>query len=102
MALSGTYNLIKVNATTGARDTNFNVTFTGSVPAHAAVVLDSTKTNLYLGGAFTQVNGTNRTSLAKVSASNGALDATFDASSEINSWEVRVSTELMNMDLIYT
>ena len=71
---NGAY-LAKVSTTNGAIDTTFNSS--ASVPNNTvnAVALSSDGTSLYVGGAFTSYRGDSKgVYLAKVGASNGALD----------------------------
>ena len=80
--VDGTYqNLLKINWNTGALDTTFNLANGFPNGAVKSVALSSSGTSLYVGGAFTTYRGSaNGAYLAKVSATNGIMDATFNSS----------------------
>ena len=67
---------------TATLNTNFSADLGGwiqeeSVPAVAFRGIEATEARVYVGGSFTTVGGTARTNFAAVTASAGALDATF-------------------------
>ncbi|MCU1359970.1 MAG: domain containing protein, partial [Ilumatobacteraceae bacterium] len=74
-----TYNrsrLVAMNATTGVVDTAFAPVFNGNI---TTVIPASDGTSVYVAGTFTTVNGVNRSRVARVNLTNGALVATFNA-----------------------
>lgn len=71
--------IAKVNSMTGAIDTKFNLDLTGPDVWVTSILVNNG--SVYFGGYFTRiggVSGTVRINLAKVSATNGALDANFN------------------------
>jgi len=68
--------IIKLSATTGVKDSNFvsGSGFDGNV---YAIISDST--DIYVGGYFTNYNGTPVRSLVKIDANTGAINTTFDS-----------------------
>lgn len=70
--------LAKISAIDGSLDTNFVV---GTGPSSAPLILkvDTVNNALYLGGFFTDYNGTTSNRIAKVDASTGALDLGFSS-----------------------
>lgn len=70
--------LAKINILTGFLDTTFNHT-TGLDNVVNAMVLEGN--DLYIAGAFTTCRGSTRQRIAKLNATTGALDTTFDTAS---------------------
>jgi hypothetical protein len=68
-------NLAKVNATTGALDRELQSSECMNNTVRSLALSGS---DLYLGGSFTTVGGQTRNRLAKVNATTGALDESFD------------------------
>ncbi len=67
------FNLMSFDATTGALTSlapNFNA---------AVWAIEASGNSLYVGGDFSTVNGTTRRAIAKINATTGALDPTFNA-----------------------
>ena len=79
--LGGSYKLIKVNASTGVRHTSFAIVFVTGNLNFNAVKFDSTNNYIYAGGYFTGI-GDSRTSIAKINATTGSIDTTFNANSD--------------------
>lgn len=82
--IAGTFNTVNgvstqkvasLNPTTGAPVASFGFTGSTNNPASA---LAATNTTLYVGGRFTRINGVNRSGLAAVNATTGAVDAGFN------------------------
>lgn len=66
------FNIMSFSATTGTL-TSFAPNFNGQVSA-----IRASGSSLYVGGSFSTVNGTSRRALAKISATTGALDPSFN------------------------
>lgn len=65
--------LVKIDLTTETIDESFKPNVDGNVSAFA---IDGD--NLYIGGIFTNVNGTTRNRLAKINKNTGTLDGSWD------------------------
>ncbi|HEX3932501.1 MAG TPA: hypothetical protein VHW64_17535, partial [Nocardioides sp.] len=74
-ATARTY-LAAMSGSTGNLATSFNVTLNGRI---YALDLSPDKSILYIGGAFTTVNGTARNHIAAVNATTGALVTAFNS-----------------------
>ena len=67
--------LAAFTGSTGALVTSFNVTLNGRI---YALDVSPDKSTLYIGGAFTTVNGTSRGHIAAINLSNGTLNTSFN------------------------
>jgi len=67
--------LARLNKTTGAADPVFTPVVNNIVQSLA---LDSTGTNLYIGGWFTTINSTTRNYIAKINTTTAVLDGSFN------------------------
>ena len=85
------------NASTGALITSFNVKLNGRV---YALSVSPDKSTLYVGGAFTTVNGTSRNRIAAITLSSGALNTSFNpnANAAVRSIEATSSTVYLGGD----
>ena len=72
--------IAKINGITAALDATFDAA-TGFNNTVRSIAFDGTKANIYCGGSFTNYKGTSRQYIAKINASSGALDTTFDSAS---------------------
>lgn len=64
-----------VNSTSGAVDVGFA---TGTGPSSMAHAIHATATRVYVGGAFTTVNGTTRAGIAALNPTTGAVELAFN------------------------
>lgn len=67
-------NMVSFDASTGAIATGFTPAFNGNVWA-----VEATSTAVYVGGAFTTVDGVTHPALVKLDPTTGAIDPAFDA-----------------------
>lgn len=76
-----TAGFVKISQSTGEADPNFNqgTGFNGQV---YSIAFDGT--SIYAGGTFSSYNGTSRSTIAKINATTGALDTTFNTASGSN------------------
>ena len=70
--------LAAIEVATGQLDQTFDPVISGSAEVVHALALSPDGTDLYVGGRFTQVDGTFRIRLAKIDAFTGELDPTFN------------------------
>ncbi|MGC4112498.1 MAG: PKD domain-containing protein [Nocardioides sp.] len=68
--------LAAFNASTGALITTFNFTLNGSV---SALDLSPDKNTLYVGGAFTTINGATHNHIGAINLTNGTVSTAFNA-----------------------
>ncbi|EOQ89949.1 hypothetical protein LEP1GSC202_0709 [Leptospira yanagawae serovar Saopaulo str. Sao Paulo = ATCC 700523] len=72
---TGRIGIARLNAKTGALDSTWNPSITGG--SQSVFVIKKNENFLYIGGRFTNVNGTNINSIARFSLSTGAMDTTW-------------------------
>ena len=73
------HGLAAINVATGHVDPTFAPVISGSAGVIDAIALSPDEADLYIGGRFTQVDGTFRVRIAKLDAVTGQLDTTFNA-----------------------
>ena len=83
--------LAAIDVATGHVDPTFAPVIIGSAGAVDAIAISPDGTDLYIGGRFTNVNGTSRSRIAKLDAITGALDAAFNGN--INSQVETIATD---------
>ncbi len=70
--------LAKLNATTGALNTGFNISVSGGTsPTVYALEVSNNGNRLYVGGEFTAVGGLTRNNIAEINLTTNAVDGTY-------------------------
>ena len=90
--------LVKLDATTGALDTNFITTF-GTAGFVLAMLLDGLG-GLYAVGSFTQYNSATNNRIIKLDASTGAKDTTFVNTTGANSSVYKIFTDGVDLFVV--
>lgn len=86
--------IVKLNATTGARDTSFVTTSTSGANNTVYSILPSVDgTSLYIGGAFPTYNGLGYRELVKVNKNTNVIDTSFSTVGKFISGDVRTIIE---------